>query len=115
MERKDIDALFEQILNTGGLSADMLGALKKIKDYLDEREGELASRGETSDENPPDGFASWREAREAAVADMEKWKKNYIDAFMGRKKVEDEKPTEEEKPKEEPESFDDLFKKEDEK
>nr|DAL68341.1 MAG TPA: hypothetical protein [Caudoviricetes sp.] len=112
MERKDVDALFEQILDTGGLSADMLGALKKIKDYLDEREGELASRGETTDENPPDGFSSWREARDAAVADMEKWKKNYIDAFMGRKKVEDVKPVEEEKPKEEVESFDDLFEEE---
>lgn len=113
MERKGIDALFEKILDTGGLSVDMLGALKKIKDYLDEREGELASRGETRDENPPDGFASWKDARDAAIADMEKWKKNYIDAFMGRKKVEDVKPVEEEKPKEEMESFEDLFKKED--
>ena len=43
---------------------------------------------------------------------MEKWKKNYIDAFMGRKKVEDVKPVEEEKPKEEVESFDDLFEEE---
>lgn len=89
MERKDIDALFEQILSSGGLSADMLGALKKIKDYLDEREGELAARGESRDETPPDGFDSWSSAYNSAIEDMETWKNNYIDAFMGRKKSED--------------------------
>ena len=105
MERKDIDALFEKILNTGGLSADMLAALKKIKDYLDEREGELAKRGETADETPPDGFDSWSAAYNKAVEDMEGWKKNYIDAFMGRKKTEDEDEVNEN----EAEKFDDLF------
>lgn len=105
MERKDIDALFEKILNAGGLSADMLAALKKIKDYLDEREGELARRGETADETPPDGFDSWSAAYNKAVEDMEGWKKNYIDAFMGRKKTEDEDEVNEN----EPEKFDDLF------
>lgn len=105
MERKDIDALFEEILNSGGLSADMLAALKKIKDYLDEREGELAKRGETADEAPPDGFDSWSAAYNKAVEDMEGWKKNYIDAFMGRKKTEDEDEVNEN----EAEKFDDLF------
>lgn len=105
MERKDIDALFEEILNSGGLSADMLAALKKIKDYLDEREGELAKRGETADETPPDGFDSWSAAYNKAVEDMEGWKKNYIDAFMGRKKTEDEDEVNEN----EAEKFDDLF------
>lgn len=105
MERKDIDALFEEILNSGGLSADMLAALKKIKDYLDEREGELARRGETADETPPDGFDSWSAAYNKAVEDMEGWKKNYIDAFMGRKKTEDEDEVNEN----EAEKFDDLF------
>lgn len=105
MERKDIDALFEKILNSGGLSADMLAALKKIKDYLDEREGELARRGETADETPPDGFDSWSAAYNKAVEDMEGWKKNYIDAFMGRKKTEDEDEVNEN----EAEKFDDLF------
>lgn len=107
MERKDIDALFEEILNSGGLSADMLAALKKIKDYLDEREGELARRGETADEAPPDGFDSWSAAYNKAVDDMDGWKKNYIDAFMGRKKTENE--NENEDIESEPEKFDDLF------
>ena len=34
MERKDVDALFEQILDTGGLSADMLGHSKRLKTIL---------------------------------------------------------------------------------
>lgn len=110
MERKDIDALFEQILTTGGLSADMLSALKKIKDYLDEREGELAARGEIRDETPPDGFDSWSAAYNKAVEDMEVWKNNYIDAFMGRKKSENNEEVESVDEKDN--TFDGLFEKE---
>ena len=110
MERKDIDALFEQILTTGGLSADMLAALKKIKDYLDEREGELAARGEVADETPPDGFDSWSAAYNKAVEDMQTWKNNYIDAFMGRKKSDEDDNIE--NVVEENNTFDGLFEKE---
>ena len=110
MERKDIDALFEQILSTGGLSADMMTALKKIKDYLDEREVELAARGESRDETPPEGFDSWSAAYNSAIEDMETWKNNYIDAFMGRKKSEEN--YEDESVVEESNTFDGLFEKE---
>lgn len=101
------------ISETGGATDNMLELLKNLQDDFDERAGELERYGERADENPPDGFETWKDAMEAMTKERDEMKERYVNRFLfgedkkGEKKDEkNEDSEEEEKPKE----YADLFK-----
>lgn len=99
------------ISETGGATDNMLVLLKNLQDDFDERAGELERYGERADENPPEGFETWKDALEAMRTERDEMKERYVNRFLfgeDRKegKKEDKNEDEEEKPKE----YTDLFK-----
>ncbi len=112
LNKEETEKLFREIYATGGETDEMAELVKKLKDELDEREGEQKELGEAV----PDGYESWGAVvaeKDAALAEA---KDRYYNRFMQGepeepKQEDDKESLDAEKDESAPRTFDSLFKK----
>lgn len=113
IERDELDEIVRRITETGGLTDDMLGDVRRLRDELDEREAMLNKYKEDRDSGETRGEV--REQGEEITNWKEKFddlERRYKERFMERPTTPDTvklDQTEDVRRDGEPQTFDELF------